>query len=130
LEAAEELNGAEVAGFQRAVQLVTDYFTVAWGNVDTCPMCAGEYVTGDTYGDISMQDFNLPEGTWYCYRCRDTFGVWRFLDVDNEEEATFPGFPEGMKYAFRCDCEAQSTDSATVETGTKAGYKSQDGFEW
>jgi hypothetical protein len=72
------------------IAITLRYLDVLHDTARGCPECGTDYIDSDWYGDIEMNQFELPRGKWYCYRCRDAFSSSDYLDPDDPENATVP----------------------------------------
>jgi hypothetical protein len=122
LEVAERLNGAGGLRFHRALGILCRYFDVVQDQVSACPRCGVESINSEASGDAGTRNrAPLPEGRWWCFRCRDSFGVWDYLDVDDRERAAFPGLPDDLRYTFEADSTGGDDSRTEIATATDSG---------
>lgn len=117
LDAASTLNGAEVSTFPEAVRKVARWLDAITDNVDECPDCGTEYIA-DNCRQEGLRPVDLPEGKWWCHRCRAAFSAWDYVGVDNVREARFPGLRDDFEYRFEYDSDEAGAETDTIQSGT------------
>lgn len=117
LDAAATLNGAEVSTFPEAVRKVARWLDAISDNVDECPDCGTTYIAENRRQE-GLRAMDLPDGKWWCHRCRDTFSVWDYVDVDDQREARFPGLRNQFEYRFAVDNDEPEAETDTIQSGT------------